>query len=886
MAKQLLLSVKTKYQRIRKLLSEFILENKYAGPAIGLIAALLIFSISFTEFYKKQELRFYDLRFTLKPSVDVWDKLVFADIDENSLTAVGLYPWPRDVHSKALKNMKTLQTRLTIFDITFFDQSPNRVSVKNYYKALKKVKNNQKISEKELNSIVKDNDILFGKALKENGSVILAYQFNPAPLSSEQSSRHKSKKYKKAIKSFEKKCSIKIPKNKKNLYMALKDKNFVSVNYPIPEVMNNALSFGFTNREPDADGGLRKIRLVANYNGRLYFNLSMITLIKTCAVQLKNIDIIPGKHIILKKAWHPIKLGWTDIKIPIDRNGVIHVNWASKGKGKGNRGDSYKLIPYSHLLEYDTKISQDVHDFFDEDIESTQKRSKLNEKNLTLFQEFQRAKTAEKRREIYSKIKKNISKIQNLYKKSMKTFAANIKTLEKDYKQKPTNIIKNRINRMKGDLLMIDIIIKSESLGESIILTGLTAAGTIDFGITPLNNNYPRVGIYHNTINTILQDSFITEIPWYFNFLLIFFVSVGLTFLVQREDARKSILIISGAFIAVNLTAILLFVLGQILIDQLGIILASIVPTILVVGVKFVNEESQKRYIKNAFSRYLAPGVIDQIIDDPHALQLGGDNRIITIFFSDIVKFSTISENLTPPELVSLLNEYLSEMTNIIIDHGGTVDKYIGDAIMAFFGAPHTFEDHAIKCCLATIDMKKKLKDLQDKWKAEGKTHINARIGINTGQSVVGNMGSGLRMDYTAMGDAVNLASRLEGANKHYNTNTIISQTTYEAAKGYIEARRLDLIRVVGKTEPILIYELLNKKGQLNDRMNLMLEEYYQGLEFFEKHQWKKAISFFEKALEIVPDDGPSSTYIDRCKHYMKNPPSKKWDGVYTFKTK
>ena len=183
-----------------------------------------------------------------------------------------------------------------------------------------------------------------------------------------------------------------------------------------------------------------------------------------------------------------------------------------------------------------------------------------------------------------------------------------------------------------------------------------------------------------------------------------------------------------------------------------------------------MKEESQKRFIKNAFSFYLSPTVIDEIIKDPESLELGGEDREITIFFSDIKGFSTISEKLTPQELVKRLNEYLTEMTDIILKYNGTVDKYIGDAIMAFYGAPVLMPDHAAKACLAAVDMKKRLRELQETWRKAGMEPIFARMGIHSGKATVGNMGSRTRMDYTAMGDAVNLASRLEGANKSFDT--------------------------------------------------------------------------------------------------------------------
>jgi len=182
--------------------------------------------------------------------------------------------------------------------------------------------------------------------------------------------------------------------------------------------------------------------------------------------------------------------------------------------------------------------------------------------------------------------------------------------------------------------------------------------------------------------------------------------------------------------------------------------------------------------------------------------------------------------------------------------------------------------------------MKKKLREMQEKWRGIGQHELFVRMGMNTGLAVVGNMGSKMRMDYTAMGDSVNLASRLEGANKIYGTTAMISENTYNNAKDYIEVRKLDTIRVIGKTEPIVIYELLGMKGSLPQKMYDVIDLYNQGLEMFGEHQWKKAMKFFKDALDIFPDDGPSNTYSGRCDEFMKKPPSKNWDGVYSMKSK
>jgi adenylate cyclase len=225
-------------------------------------------------------------------------------------------------------------------------------------------------------------------------------------------------------------------------------------------------------------------------------------------------------------------------------------------------------------------------------------------------------------------------------------------------------------------------------------------------------------------------------------------------------------------------------------------------------------------------------------------------------------------------------------MTDIILRHEGTVDKFEGDAIIAFFGAPNELENQAEVACMACIDMQKRLGELRAKWKAEGRPELKMRIGLCTGPAVVGNMGSRNRMDYTMMGDTVNTAARLEGVNKVYGTYTLISESTLQAAGDWIRARELDAINVVGKSEPVKIYELIGYPSDVDSQMRQATEYYSRGLAAYRGRQWDKAAALFKKVLAGIPEDGPSRTMIERCRRFKKNPPDENWNGAYTMTTK
>jgi adenylate cyclase len=259
------------------------------------------------------------------------------------------------------------------------------------------------------------------------------------------------------------------------------------------------------------------------------------------------------------------------------------------------------------------------------------------------------------------------------------------------------------------------------------------------------------------------------------------------------------------------------------------------------------------------------------------------------VMFSDIRGFTTISEKLDAQELAVFLNQYLSDMTRIVFKTNGTLDKYIGDAVMAFWGAPFEEPGHATKACNAALEMMKRVRELQKVWEAEGKPSLDIGIGLNTGVASVGRMGSSLRRGYTALGDSVNLSSRLEGLNKDYGTNIIVNETTYQSAKddGFV-FRELDLIRVKGKLQPVTIYQLMGKPEDLAaegraEEVCLQVEQFARARELFRNRKWEAAQRAFQEFLDRWPEDGPSRAYWKRCQDYLFDEPPINWDGVFVM---
>jgi len=318
------------------------------------------------------------------------------------------------------------------------------------------------------------------------------------------------------------------------------------------------------------------------------------------------------------------------------------------------------------------------------------------------------------------------------------------------------------------------------------------------------------------------------------------------------------------------------------------LLFAGIISYLIINLRHYLLERSQKGFVTAAFGQYLSPDVVDALVKDPTKMALGGESREMTAFFSDVASFSTISEKLTPGELVSLLNEYLTAMCDIIADTGGTIDKFEGDAIIGFWGAPLPMEDHAVRACYSIIDQQKFLVPFRERLIKEGNIPVEftVRMGVNTGPMIVGNMGSTQRMDYTMMGDSVNLAARLEGANKFYKNHQMISESTYAQAKDFIDTRELDRIRVVGKNEPVTVYDVLERKDQTSGAMADLMPFYLKGLELYKQLDFPGAQEQFRKALQVITKDGPSITYVDRCQHFIDTPPEAGWDGVWTHTEK
>ncbi len=447
-------------------------------------------------------------------------------------------------------------------------------------------------------------------------------------------------------------------------------------------------------------------------------------------------------------------------------------------------------------------------------------------------------------------------------------------------------------------------ILHSGRLKDKVVIIGSTMPVDKDFFNIAIaktdeegSNKIAGVEFHANALQNVLWNDFLKPQSTLFELIFLLILSLivfyGSSYIKQKKIKHHFLLEIVNVILVIIMIytiyeiGVYLFIQHQFVISIVSPLLTVIFAYFASTAYHFISERSQSKMIKGMFSHYVSGTLVNELVQNPDKLKLGGEKRNLTILFSDIAGFTSISERMGAEELVEFINEYLTEMTKIVINSKGTLDKYIGDAIMAFWGAPLPIQDHALRACRTAVQMQERLAELRKEWDLSEDQQIKIRIGLNTGDVVVGNIGGQNRFDYTVMGDTVNLASRLEGANKQYGTLNMISEYTYDVVKNDVVARELDNIRVKGKEKPTRVYELIGL--QEDEEAVKKIEElnfYLKGLKKYQNADFAEAEKLFIKSSDLCPDDGPSKLYIERCQYYIENPPDKEWNRVFIMKSK
>ena len=891
---------------------------------IGLAAAVffsIFFMLGVFDFLNNQV---YNYFLGFRQERDRTDKVVFLDVDDPAIAYNGVFPWPRSINADGLLRLKEYGALAAIFDIEFIDKGPQGVdtiylnqglqtdfrqifgninsAAADVFSALKAgridrndideyardfsalVRGEEDDLYARAQRIARDNDQYLVQSSALFGKSWVSLNLRTYPLEGEQSQRRPL-----AEELFSYPVAAAANANRGN---------FVDVLPPIPGFTLSAKGAGYTNVEIDPDGIRRRIFLTQNINDHWYLQLVFAPLMDYLGSP--RIELEKNKMVI-RDANMPggiIK----DLVIPLDSHGRAMLDWP-----KSSYQDSYDHVSFyefSLLEDYEAEIEKYARAFLDIDInffaqfDTSLIRVPMVTRDLAgTFDNIRitRAAALEYTSDEYfdaylEYCRQSRSLVRELldFNLSAKVDAM-VPDLAELYPESAYAIYDEAeyiaILSEALDLYLQSYedqrdYIENKVKGKFCIL-GRVDTGTTDIGANPFDPEYINVGTHGVIIDMILSESFITPIAshWLVLFTLVF---VFLFFL------------ISGNFSPVPRTAagfliIALLIAGSLLLFRYtGIFASPVLAGFSMIGAVIVREiisyagsEREKQFIRKAFSTYVSDDVVKEIIADPSRLQLGGTKRHMSAIFTDVQGFSTISEQLDPENLVSLLNRYLTFMSDAILEEMGTIDKYEGDAIVAFFGAPVEMADHARRACISAIAMKR-IEDALNKKIAEenlSPSPLLTRIGINTGSMVAGNMGTGNKMNYTIMGNAVNLAARLEGVNKQYKTWILASEDTIKETEDRFLARRLDRIRVIGINEPVLIYELINSMENASGEEIKLVQIFHEALDYYNARNWKMAAQGFNESLSM-DISGPSAVFLKRCRHFQNNPPPENWDGV------
>lgn len=800
----------------------------------------------------------------VKEGEKVKSDLMIIGIDEISLGSdfLGPWPWERKTHGEFLKYFnyqdKKYDPHYILFDI-FFDQYRiskadggylKKFAAQLYQSAPHQWQKNPKVYEEkvfEVNQQMANSDTEFFKELKNHNNLFFDYLSQYG-----EEERLKPEELAPRYKYLE---ATKLEVLNPDTYLEAKEANerypiISDIKPPVVEVLSHSIGTGSAWTEADRDGSIRKMPLVfLFYDNRIIKDpvflptIDMIFIMKYFSVEPKNVEVNFGHYIKLKNAKVPLKKKLEEGGYQITGYDEKDISIPIDGEGKMHinfQGVSHSFDNMSYAY-----------------INADTERS-----NAALYQ---------------------------------------------------------------GRVLLIGFY-STAGLGE-----------TKDYFNTPYGSMY-GIEIHANALYTILNQEFLKTVPQWIQYLFVVLLIIGLAITLYFMNVIKGMIfgvlilllvfiggnfIFSGAIFSLNVTTAPLYLMN--LVHPLSAVLISL---LLNISYKVLIEEKDKKFLKSTFSQYISPELIDIMYEEKTTPQLGGSSDILTAYFTDIQGFSSFSEKLTATQLVELLNEYLTTMTDILTSARGTLDKYEGDAIIAFFGAPMKLPDNAVRACRVALEMQAALGNLREKWKNEKSDEdrntkkvpasdwvpgykwpvivhdMRMRIGLNTGEIVTGNMGSKMRMNYTMMGDSVNLAARLESGAKQYGVYTMMSEYTYEfeytdedgvkhRLKDLFEVRFLDKLTVVGKSLPVSVFELIALKGQLTEEQARMLKTFKEGMDLYQETKWDEAKAKFEESakIELFPKNkvNPSKVFIARCEEFKLNPPVKpgeKWDGVYRLTSK
>jgi adenylate cyclase len=888
------------------------LPKKYLPFLTPILAVILCSSLFFTSLDNKV----FDWFLRVLPSLKEDPGVLLITVDDGAIENVGLFPWTRDILGDAIVFLREMGAEAAAFDLSYLDESPAHIDaeyvavdlprymdagfarindaadqgidlVSGGYAAPGAVKEElRRVNDFVRNElgvsvsyVLRDVDAAFADSLNFFGDSFLtltmirdqdilgpdkSFVMDPAVLAW-----------------LEDQAALKT-------IAASRDSRSPRAAGIIPAILklsSRAGGVGFVNADPDPDGYRRRVHLVMRYRDRYYPHLILAALNKSLGrptVELTN------QEILLKNA--RIKGETRDIRIPRAEDGSVLVRWPKKSFYDYNIMSSWELIQYNRIEQdfyYNLDLMADsgFFSYWDGGETPQERYQNANYVKELLYQGEEAAGISF---ETYRDFRREYLESAGAFLNGPYEGVILTDLGDDEELRRFVSDLFGAARDQHRNLLEIRERVSAVTRG-ALCIIGVAATSMTDEGLITFEERYPNVGVYAVLANMILAGEFLDDAPWLLSLGIALVLALTLGGILKKLEIGPSII---AGVIAMTLTALFFLVFFITTKRYIGVVVpfASVTLSFLSLsGIRFFSTSREKSFLRSAFSRYLSPEVISQIIQDPSRLNLGGEKREMTALFTDIRGFSTISENLDPADLVNLLNLYLTELSNIILENRGTIDKYEGDAIIAFFGAPLYTEEHAVLACRSAIMMKKAETALNRKIAAEGLCPVPlfTRIGINTGDMVVGNMGTPNKMDYTIIGNAVNLAARLEGVNKQYDTGGIlISEYTRAKIGDAFILRSLDRIRVVGINAPLRLYELLELAENSTPELGETLAIWERAMEVYEGGDFQEAVKLFRSVTSRNPEDRTAQLYIRRCETFISNPPPPDWQGVHTLTEK
>jgi adenylate cyclase len=874
---------------------------KRGGGKKILIIPLLSCILSLPLLFTAADNKIYDLFLRVLPSLTEHEKVYVLTLDDDSINYAGGFPFRREIMADVVVLLRELGAASIIFDLSYLDESPQRLDREYAEEVFSRYLDegfgmiNESAAqvidgfaagtiragegglyrdefialnaavraelERSLADLTRDVDEYFARALEFSGcSWLTLTMISPGHVLSGAEIPPPGEAMTALLESRIALKNIEAPSDRKTPDMA-------GLMPAIYKLLSRAAGAGFVNLDADRDGIRRRIDLLLKYRERYYGHLALAGIqgmLGNPAIEAHN------SEIILRNAG--INGVVRDIRIPRTENGSVLLKWPKKSFYQ------YRLVSLLELIQHTI-------------IEGAFAENLRNMASSGFFMVWEDEQNPWELYNLAEILRTEGAPFAQWFAARGDCLAAAERFLEGPYEERILEMVAEDGEGYVRELFAVardqfrrmgEIRANNAGLAGALCVIGADATSMTDSGVTPFEENFPNVGAYAVVANMILAGEFLDDSPVLVSIILALVCSFGVVLLTDRLATGRSIP--AGLCVIAALTgfALIYFRVAK---QYIGLALPLASTTLCffsALGINFLGTSRERTFLHTAFSRYLSPVIINEIIADPGKLNLGGEKRVMTAIFTDIQGFSAISEQLDPVQLTGLLNRYLTRMSNIIMENLGTIDKYEGDAIIAFFGAPVYREDHASLACRSALGIKKAEQELNRVIVEEGlsPSPVFTRIGVNTGEMVVGNMGAENKMDYTIMGSAVNLASRLEGVNKQYRTGGIlISEHTRALIGDEFICRSLDRVRVVGINNPVRLHELLGLREDMEEGQAEYLADWERAEGLFEQGCFVQAGELFTLLAKKMPGDNTATLYAEWCRSYSESPPED-WDGV------